>query len=297
MSNKIVYQVHHMWYETDMIKECYDSLVNALKLVPKDLVDIKICFNFQTYIEEPTVENYEEMLNVHLKHPLFELYTPELISKTNEDDFYNIADWRREIYDPEAKYTVWGETDTILPRDFFAILNMVNIEQKHVLTFSGRPMWDNSWDIVTHDRLQGYFKPCVCEDKNCRTDCIELLEAPLKYKDYIKQDELDKFNDESGDIRIEQVPWKIDGSTVCISGGLDTPFIAPGMHFVREDTCLEYYLRIKNIPQVCIKSRLKGHNYKHPNKRVGTNATRNDDVFKRYADQSITSMNKFLNQL
>ncbi len=266
MSNKIVYQVHHMWYETDMIKECYDSLVNALKLVPKDLVDIKICFNFQTYIEEPTVENYEEMLNVHLKHPLFELYTPELISKTNEDDFYNIADWRREIYDPEAKYTVWGETDTILPRDFFAILNMVNIEQKHVLTFSGRPMWDNSWDIVTHDRLQGYSKPCVCEDKNCRTDCIELLEAPLKYKDYIKQDELDKFNDESGDIRIEQVPWK-------------------------------YYLRIKNIPQVCIKSRLKGHNYKHPNKRVGTNATRNDDVFKRYADQSITSMNKFLNEL
>ena len=69
------------------------------------------------------------------------------------------------------------------------------------------------------------------------------------------------------------------------------------MHFVREDTCLEYYLRKKNIPQVCITTRLKGHNYKHPNKRVGTNATRNDEVFKKYADVSIAAMQKFLSEL
>ena len=156
-------------------------------------------------------------------------------------------------------------------------------------------MWDNSWDVVTHERLLGYSKPCQC--KPHKDDCIELLEAPWKYKDYITQKELNKFNDESGDIKIQQVPWKIDGSTVCLSGGLETPFIAPGMHFVREDTCLEYYLRKKNIPQVCITTRLKGHNYKHPNKRVGTNATRNDEVFKKYADVSIAAMQKFLSEL
>ena len=61
------------------------------------------------------------------------------------------------------------------------------------------------------------------------------------------RDKLDKFNDESGDVKIEQVPWKIDGSTVCISGGFETPFIALGMHFVREDTCFEYYIRKKKI--------------------------------------------------
>ena len=43
--------------------------------------------------------------------------------KTDKDPFYNIADWRREVYDAKAKYTVWGETDTILPRDIFAILD------------------------------------------------------------------------------------------------------------------------------------------------------------------------------
>ena len=292
----IVYQVHHMWYESNMIDECWHSVLNALRAAPDVEVKIKICFNFQTYIEEPEVKDFEFMLKKHTTHPLFRDYKPEVTIKTNDDPFYNIADWRREVYDTDAKYTVWGETDTILPRDIFAILNSVNINQPHALTFAGRPMWDNSWDVVTHEKLRGYSKPCQCGDEH-KEDCIELLEEPWKYKDYITQEELDKFNDESGDIKIQQVPHKLDGSTVCLSGGIETPFIAPGMHFVREDTCLEYFLRSKSIPQVCITTRLKGHNYKHPHKRVGTNATRNDEVFKKYADESIQAMNKFLQEL
>jgi len=227
----ILYQVHHMWYETSMIDECWTSVNNALKAAPNVDVKIQICFNFQTYIEKPKGD-IRVMLEKHQGHPLFRDNDIDVTIKDDNDPFYNIADWRREVYDPKAKYTVWGETDTILPRDFFAILDMVNIEQPHVLTFAGRPMWDNSWDVVTHEKLLGYSKPCQCGDEH-REDCIELLEAPLKYKDYITQEELDKFNDEAGDIKIEQVPWKIDGSTVCVSGGLETPFIAPGMHFVR----------------------------------------------------------------
>ena len=291
----IVYQVHHMWYESNMIDECWHSLLNALRASPEVDVKIKICFNFQTYVEKPDIENYENMLTKFTSHPLFKDYSPEVTIKRDDVAFYNIADWRREVYDPEAKYTVWGETDTILPRDIFAILDQVEINQPHVLTFAGRPMWDNTWDVVTHEKLLGYSKPCQCEPH--KEDCIELLEAPWKYKDYINQEQLDKFNDEAGDIKIKQVPWKIDGSTVCISGGLVTPFIAPGMHFVREDTCLEYYLRKKGIPQVCVTTRLKGHNYKHPNKRVGTNATRNDEVFKKYAQESVAAMNKFCSEL
>jgi len=291
----ILYQVHHMWYESSMIDECWHSVLQALRAAPDVDVKVQICFNMQTYIEKPEVVNHKLMLTKWDSHPLMQDYKPELVIKTDDEPFYNIADWRREVYDPEAKYTVWGETDTILPRDIFAILDKVEINQPHALTFAGRPMWDNSWDVVTHERLLGYSKPCQC--KPHKDDCIELLEAPWKYKDYITQKELNKFNDESGDIKIQQVPWKIDGSTVCLSGGLETPFIAPGMHFVREDTCLEYYLRKKNIPQVCITTRLKGHNYKHPNKRVGTNATRKDEVFKKYADVSIAAMQKFLSEL
>lgn len=286
-----------MWYESSMIDECWHSVLQALRAAPNVDVKLEICFNFQTYIEKPDIPDHRSMLEKWDSHPLMQDFTPNLTIKTDDQPFYNIADWRREVYDPKAKYTVWGETDTILPRDFFAILDQVEIDQPHVLTLAGRPMWDDSWDIVTHERLLGYSKPCQCPPKNHKEDCIELLESPLKYKDYISQAELNKFNDESGDIKIQQVPHKIDGSTVCLSGGIETPFIAPGMHFVREDTCLEYYLRKKNIPQVCIKTRLKGHNYKHPNKRVGTNATRNDKVFKEYADLSIAAMQKFLSEL
>lgn len=292
----ILYQVHHMWYETAMIQECWDSILAAKRAAPNVEVKVRICLNKQTYVEEPNEgSDVNNFFNKHLDHALFKDKDTEIVIKGDEVPFYNIADWRREQYDKEAKYTVWGETDTILPRDIFAILDSVNIEQPHALTFAGRPMWDNTWDVVTHERLQGYDKPCQCDPH--KEDCIELLEAPWKYKDYISQAELDEFNDSSGDIKIQQVPWKIDGSTVCLSGGLVTPFIAPGMHFVREDTCLEWYLRKKNIPQVCVTTRLKGHNYKHPSKRVGTFSTRDDKVFKAYADASIAAMQKFINEL
>lgn len=293
----ILYQVHHMWYETAMINECWNSVLAAKKAAPNVKIKVKICLNKQTYIEKPSEGmTVDAFFSKHLDHTLFKDPDTEVIIKSDSDPFYNIADWRRDVYDPNAKYTVWGETDTILPRDFFAILGEVNIDQPHVLTFAGRPMWDNSWDVVTHEKLLGYSKPCQCGDTH-REDCIELLEAPLKYKDYISQKELDQFNEQSGDIKLVQVPWKLDGSSVCISGGLDTPFIAPGMHFVREDTCLEYYLRKKNIPQVCVTTRLKGHNYKHPSKRTGTFSTRNDEIFKQYAAESVAAMNEFITNL
>jgi hypothetical protein len=285
-----------MWYESNMIDECWHSILQALRSAPKVDVKIKICFNLQTYIEDPDLVNPKQLLEKWDNHPLMKDFSPEIVIKTDKDPFYNIADWRREVYDPEAKYTVWGESDTIIPRDFFAILDLVSINTPHVVTFAGRPMWDNSWDVVTHEKLLGYSKPCKCEDGH-KEDCIELLKSPWKYKDYITQKELDKFNDESGDIKLQQVPHKIDGSLVCISNGHETPFIAPDMHFVREDTCFEYVCRKRNIPQISVTTRLKGHNYWHPNKRVGTGATRKDEIFKKYSSESQEAMTKFLQQL
>jgi len=67
------------------------------------------------------------------------------------------------------------------------------------------------------------------------------------------------------------------------------------MHFVREDTCAENFFHIKKIPQICVTTRLKGHNYWHPKKRVNTSATRNDELFKMYAKKSEEAMINFLN--
>ena len=288
----ILFQMHIMYYESAMINETFDSIQQAL-LYSKEEVKIRLCLNSQTYIESPDEGTPEEMFNQFKDHPIFK--QAEIVYKTDQDSFYNIADWRREEYDTAAKYTVWGESDCLLPLDFFHILESLDIPERHILTFASRPMWDNSWDSVTHRDLQGYSKPCQCGDVH-RKDCIELLEAPYKYKDIITQSQLDEFNSQS-DIEIEQVPLKIDGSLLCISAKMEAPFIAPNMHFVREDSCAENFFRIKNIPQVCVKTRLKGHNYWHPLKRTNTSNTRDDKVFKQYAEKSQQSMINFLQQI
>jgi hypothetical protein len=220
----------------------------------------------------------------------------EITYKTDSEPFYNIADWRRDIYDTNAKYTVWGESDTLLPRDFFYILDTIKINETHVMTFSSRPMWDDSWDVVTHEKLLGYSKPCSCIGRHVDT-CIELIDNPWKYKDYINQHELDIFNDVD-DINIVKLNvHKIDGALLCLSQGMPTPFIAPGMHFVREDTCASIFFQHKNIPQYHITNRLKGHNYWHPQKRTNTLSTRNDEVFNQFAMDSQYMMQTFLKNL
>lgn len=284
-----------MYYESEMMNETLDSIYSALKAhTPKDL-KIRMCLNSQTYIEEPEVGEAIEMFDMFLNHKIFKEFNVEIVHKTNDDPFYNIADWRREEYDPSAKYTVWGESDCLLPIDFFYILDSLNIEVSHLLTFASRPMWDTSWQPVVHKELRNYSAPCQCKGDH-RPDCVELIEAPLKYKDIINQQQLDEFNNKF-EIEIEQVPLKIDGSLVCISYNYPHPFIPQDMHFVREDSCLEHFSRIKHLPQFCVSTRLKGHNYKKDNKRTNTKATREDAVFKQYAEKSQNAMVKFLQQL
>ena len=284
-----------MWYEGKMVSETLDSLQQALEAAPNVSVKLAFCINLQTYIEKPSKGSVIENINPFIEHPVFKRKDVLVYYKKDKDDFYNIADWRREAYEKDFKYTVWGESDCLLPRDFFYVLSALQVSVPHILCFASRPMWDNTWDKVTHKKLQGFSKPCQCPKDNHREDCLELLEAPYKYKDYITQEQLNDYNDKSGDIDIVGLDdLKIDGSLLCLSGGLPAPFIAPGMSFVREDSCAENFFRIKKVPQFCVKSRLKGHNYWHPLKRTNTDATRNDKVFKEYADRSAQAMNEFL---
>lgn len=296
----ISFNLHLTWYEAVIAEKCLDSLLLAIKFAenfgPGPRVDI--CLNSQTYLEKPIEGEAEDMWNLILDHPVFSF--AEITRKTDKDPFYNIADWRREMYDPKAFYTVWGETDAIMPRDFFYILYTLQgvsfAHEPHILSFASRPMWDDTWEPVTHRALRGYTKPCRCGDIH-ESKCIELLSAPLKYKDVIDQTALDEFNRQHP-ITIERLrDIKIDGALLCLSKGLPTPFIAPDMHFVREDTCAAMVFQAKNIPQYCITTRLKGHNYKDPEKRTNTNATRNDEIFRLYAEDSNRAMIRFLQTL
>ena len=285
MRDKILYQQHIMWYESKMIWETLDSLEAALKHSKLD-IDLKFCLNSQTYLEEPIEGKVEDMFDEFLEHPI--LKGAELVYKTNDEPFYNIGDWRREIYNKEYKYTVWGESDCLIPTDFFYILSEINIEHPHILSFASRKMWDTTWNCVEHKELEKYERS---------VDNPYQAPTPYNSSDVINQRELDEFNNKT-DIEIQlNNTVKIDGSLLCISNGIDFQFIADDMNFVREDFCVEIVFKIKRIPQYIVKTRMKGHNYSHPLKRTNTNSKRSDGVFKEYEKKSIIAMNNFIKSI
>jgi hypothetical protein len=285
MKDKILYQQHIMWYESKMIWETLDSLEAALQNSKLE-VNLKFCLNSQTYLEEPIEGRAEDMFEEFLHHPIMK--RAEIIYKTDNDTFYNIGDWRREIYDKEYKYTVWGESDCLLPIDFFYILSNIEILNPHILSFASRKMWDSTWDCVEHRDLEKYERTI----NNSFT-----APKPFNSGDIITQKELDKFNNKT-DIEVQlNNTVKIDGSLLCISDGIDFQFIPNDMNFVREDFCAETVFKIKQIPQYVVKTRMKGHNYSHPLKRTNTNAKRSDDVFKQYETKSTIAMKNFIKSL
>lgn len=271
-----------MWYESKMINETLDSLQEALRYSNLP-VDLKFCLNSQTYIEKPIEGTAEAMFEEFINHSV--LKNAELVYKTDKDSFYNIGDWRREVYDSTYKYTVWGESDCLLPQDFFYILSNAVIEVPHVLSFASRKMWDDTWGCVEHSELDKY--PRIPNS---------LVHAPKPFNshDTITQSELDTFNNEHDICIYENNTVKIDGSLLCLSSGIDFKFIPDDMHFAREDTCLELILRLREVPQYVVKTRMKGHNYNHPLKRTNTDAQRTDSTYKQYAAESFIAMIRFV---
>jgi hypothetical protein len=274
-----------MWYESEMLNETLDSLQASLlhSTLP---VKLKFCLNSQTYLEKPIEGKSEDMFNNFIGHPV--LKDAEIIYKTDNDEFYNIGDWRREVYDVDYKYTIWGESDCLIPNDFFYILSQLQIQNPHLLSFASRKMWDNSWNCVEHKDLEKYGRTIE-----------KPMQAPIPYNscDVITQSELNEFNSR-GDIEVQlNHTIKIDGSLLCISKEIDFQFIPDDMNFVREDFCAENVFKIKRIPQYVVKTRIKGHNYSHPLKRTNTNGKRSDDVFKEYEMKSTIAMKNFIKSL
>jgi hypothetical protein len=272
-----------MWYESKMINETLDSLQIALQYSSLP-INLEFCLNSQTYIESPIKGKSEDMFIEFINHPI--LKNAKIVYKTDNDPFYNIGDWRREIYSNDYKYTVWGESDCLIPEDYFYILSQLDIIEPHVLSLASRKMGDDTWDVVEFDGM-GPYKRSWPE----RNDSILY---PLFARDYIDYKLLNKINNK-GDIRIikNDIP-KIDGALLALSPNLPQ-FIPNDLHFAREDYCANLIFIKNNIPQYVIKNRIKGHNYNHPLKRINTLDTRDDNLYKQYESQSYISIQNFIN--
>lgn len=282
----ILFQMHIMWYESEMLNETLDSVLNAIQS-SKSNIHLKFCLNSQTYIESPISGSSDEMFNLFINHKIFELDNVEVIRKTNDDPFYNIGDWRREMYNSEYKYVVWGESDALVPIDYFWVLDNLHIDEPHIVSLSSRKMWDYTWRSVEHELVRDIYFDNVAEKLGL-----------FGCGSYITSDQVNSFNRLLSKINLVKLKTpKIDGSLLALSANLPTPFIAPKQHFINEDTCASAFFSIHGIPQFNISTRIKGHNYNHPRKRTNTEATRNDETYLKYADESRREMNEFLSNL
>jgi hypothetical protein len=287
-----------MWYEMDMVEETLQSLSRAIN-VSNIPVDISVCFNKQTYLEKPLIDNINERFDKLAIHPV--LKNASIVEKTDADTLYNIGDWRREVKTSDG-YTIWGESDTLLPIIYFPLLEQMwnvrdQLSNPHVVTISSRKMWDSSWESVEHPAIRQYIAY-----PTGKTDAPQ----PLSHDQYINQEQLDAFNEKfSGELDIELVnPPKLDGSMVALHPELPQ-LIANEIHLPSEDFCAQLALTVLNIPQYHISNVIKGHNYYHPNKRNNTAVIKNEygevlrtsELYERLKRQSVDSRNTFIQGL
>jgi len=188
----------------------------------------------------------------------------------NDDKIYTIADYRREFnqkYCNDVDVMIWGETDAIMPRQTFKILddlheNVKTSTPKYVATFSICKMWDKSWEVLEHPEFSE--KPFIENDYDNWWS--------LKYTMNI--DEMNSFNDkvEELDVRVLR-QFKFNGCGLVFSSdivkcGVNIP---DSVFFVHEDTSFQNMM-IKlygnTIPQYVIKNILIIHNRNHPKKRM-----------------------------
>jgi hypothetical protein len=196
-------------------------------------------------------------------------YNISSVIDENFDGLYTIANYRRDfndVYCTKTDVLMWGETDALIPRQTFQILDSLHGSvkdktPKYVGFFSTCKMWDESWLPIEHNEFTD--KPFVDGDTENWWS--------LRYNMNI--DEMNSFNDkvEKLDIRVIN-QYKFNGcglvmSSDVVKSGVNIP---NSSFFIHEDTAFMLQLQRLfggEIPQYVIKNILLVHNRKHTKKR------------------------------
>jgi len=246
------------WYESEMISEYVETLKEAISQYDGEVVvDFRVVTN-EDLEKCISTEQKEKCIN-NIKSTL------EDFDVVFEDRLYTIADYRREFNDrycDEVDVLVWGESDMLVPKQMFIILNTLHQmsttnNPKYLAFFGTCKMWDDSWKCVEH---------------------TDMTDKPIDNKKWwgtryqMSIDEMNDINDnvEELDVRIVS-PHKFNGcglviSSEVIKSGVNIP---KSVFFTHEDSALMYVTNklLGNIPQYVIKNILLVHNREHKNKR------------------------------
>ena len=271
LTNKIAIGCLVQWYEIEIIDEYIQSIRNALDLVDNK-ENIVLDFVLVTNQDLEKINNEITMEEIETKFMSF-LPVGTVIKYKITDKLYTIADYRRDFnekYCDMVDVLMWGESDSLIPRQTFQILDNLHngvkeTTPKYVGFFATCKMWDKSWEILEHPEFT--VKPF--KDIGNRVETKDWWS--LRYNMNI--DEMNSFNDKVEDLDIRTTnQLKFNGCGLVISSdviksGINIP---KGSFFIHEDTAFMNNCLIMfqgRLPQYIIKNILLVHNRKHIKKR------------------------------
>jgi len=274
LKNKFAIGCLVQWYEIELIEEYLQSVKQAIEYIG-DTENIIVDITFTTNQDLEKIDESQATMDK------IEDRFCEMMRDFGGDivwgiarDLTTIADYRREFNDKyceKVDVLMWGETDALIPRQTFKILDDLHTSAhssniyKYVAFFGTCKMWDKSWEPVEHTEFT---------IKDHRED---LQGDPVPWWDVRHNstiDEMNAFNDkvEDVDIRILNQP-KFNGCGLVISADLVKAGvnIPRSVFFVHEDTAFQnIFTRLmgdKTI-QFVIKNIFLVHNRRHPDKRM-----------------------------
>lgn len=256
------------WYEVEIVEEYIQSLVDAIKNYSKNniLVDIKLTLNQD--LEKPIGSDEIKFCEDRIKLICFNELEGYKLNFETTLDLVSIADYRRDFnntYCTKADVLVWGETDMLVPKEMFSVIDIIHSQvkqqtPKYLITFSTNKMWDESWQPLEHPNFT------IKKHSDSPKDWWGVRYVTSK-------EEMNRINEDVTDLEVVNIsPFKFNGcglviSSEVIKAGANIP---RSVFFVHEDTAFLLFLQkvFPQIPQYHIKNIYLPHNRKHLKKRL-----------------------------
>jgi hypothetical protein len=288
LKNKFAIGCLVQWYEIELIPLYLESVKQSLENVEnKENVVIDLYFNTSQILEKidknqisifEIKTKYDKMLNDIFNYDEDTVslvdcdYNLKINCNEHDKQIYTIADYRREFNDKyceKVDVLMWGETDALIPKQTFEILDNLHLQvkgdtPKYIGFFGTCKMWDDSWKPIEHTDFTD--KPFIDSDK-------EDTEHWWSLRYNMKLNEMNKINAKVEDVDVQATnQYKFNGCGLVISSdviksGVNIP---RSTFFIHEDTAfLNSMIKMFNgsIPQYIVKNILLVHNRKHPEKR------------------------------
>jgi|TARA_R110002074_G_scaffold245483_2_gene417405 hypothetical protein len=291
LNNKFAIGCLVQWYEIEMVEEYVQSVRNSIEMIEnKDNIIVHF-----TLVTNKDLENIVDDVTMGDIVDRFTKIVDEFGCEIT-NNLYTIADYRRwfnDYYCDKVDVLMWGESDSLIPKQTFQILDNMHTQvkdttPKYVSFFGTCKMWDESWKVVEHTDFTD--KPFIPNDYDNWWS--------LKYTMSIN--EMDKINEKVSELDVRVLnQFKFNGCGLVISSevvkaGANIP---RSVFFVHEDTAFQNMvtkLFDGAVPQYLVKNILLVHNRNHPKKRMYIKGERSDGTMndKRRSNEWYVNGNK-----